>query len=54
MNRDLGVWASEDCALVLIDYQEELLEAMARGLNTEQLLQLRDLCRSLTTESSRP
>ena len=28
MNRDLGVWASEDCALVLIDYQEELLEAI--------------------------
>ena len=20
MNRDLGVWTSEDCALVLIDY----------------------------------
>ena len=28
MNRDLGVWTSEDCALVLIDYQEELLEAI--------------------------
>jgi nicotinamidase-related amidase len=28
MNGDLGVWASEDCALVLIDYQEELLEAI--------------------------
>jgi nicotinamidase-related amidase len=28
MNRDLGVWTSEDSALVLIDYQAELLEAM--------------------------
>ena len=28
MNRDLGVWTSEDCALVLIDYQAELLEAI--------------------------
>ena len=28
MNRDLGVWTSDDCALVLIDYQEELLEAI--------------------------
>jgi len=28
MNRDLGVWTSEDCALVLIDYQAELLDAI--------------------------
>ena len=28
MNRDLGAWTSEDCALVLIDYQPELLEAI--------------------------
>ena len=28
MNRDLGVWTSEDSALVLIDYQAELLEAI--------------------------
>jgi len=28
MNRDLGVWTSEDCALVLIDYQAELLESI--------------------------
>jgi hypothetical protein len=26
---------------------------MARGLSTGQLLQLRDLCQSLTTESTR-
>src|SRR5256885_4749225 len=24
MNRDLGVWTSQDCALVLIDYQREI------------------------------
>ena len=28
MNRDLGVWTYEDCALVLIDYQEEMFEAI--------------------------
>ncbi len=28
-------------------------QRMARGLSNEQLLQLRDLCRSLTTESAR-
>jgi nicotinamidase-related amidase len=28
MNRDLGVWASEDCALVLIDYQNEMFEVI--------------------------
>jgi len=28
MNRDLGVWTYEDCALVLIDYQPEQLEAI--------------------------
>jgi DNA-binding MarR family transcriptional regulator len=29
-------------------------QTMARGLSNEQLLQLRDLCRSLTTEGTRP
>jgi nicotinamidase-related amidase len=28
MNRDLGVWTSEDCALVLIDYQPEQFESI--------------------------
>jgi nicotinamidase-related amidase len=28
MNKDLGVWTSEDCALVLIDYQKEQLESI--------------------------
>ncbi len=28
MNRDLGVWTNEDCALVLIDYQKEMFEVI--------------------------
>ena len=28
MNRDLGVWTYNDFALVLIDYQEEMFEAI--------------------------
>jgi nicotinamidase-related amidase len=28
MNRDLGVWTYEDCALVLIDYQREMFEVI--------------------------
>lgn len=28
MNRDLGVWTNDDCALVLIDYQREMFEVI--------------------------
>ena len=28
MNRELGVWTFEDCALVLIDYQKEMFEVI--------------------------
>ena len=28
MNRDLGVWTYEDCALLLIDYQNEMFEVI--------------------------
>src|ERR1700726_2491173 len=28
MNKDLGVWTHEDCALVLIDYQKEMFEVI--------------------------
>src|SRR3954466_7895098 len=28
MNRDLGVWTRDDCALVLIDYQREMFEVI--------------------------
>src|SRR4051795_3123657 len=28
MNSDLGVWTADDCALVLIDYQNEMFEVI--------------------------
>jgi nicotinamidase-related amidase len=28
MNRDLGVWTNEECALLLIDYQKEMFEVI--------------------------
>ena len=28
MNEELGVWTYEDCALVLIDYQDEMFEVI--------------------------
>ena len=28
MTKDLGVWTAEDCALVLIDYQNEMFEVI--------------------------
>jgi nicotinamidase-related amidase len=28
MNKDLGVWTDQDCALVLIDYQKEMFETI--------------------------
>jgi hypothetical protein len=28
MAKDLGVWTAEDCALVLIDYQNEMFEVI--------------------------
>src|SRR4029077_2504474 len=35
MNGDLGVWTSEECALVLIDYQKEQLESIRTETPTE-------------------
>ena len=35
MNRDLGVWTYEDCALVLIDYQKEMFEVIRSETNAE-------------------
>jgi nicotinamidase-related amidase len=35
MNRDLGVWTSEDCALVLIDYQPEQFESIRSETPTD-------------------
>src|SRR5689334_12979929 len=39
MNRDLGVWTSEECALVLIDYQKEQLESI-RSETPAELIEL--------------
>src|SRR5260370_334232 len=39
MNRDLGVWTSQDCALVLIDYQKEIF-ATIRSATSADLVEL--------------
>src|SRR6478736_2605840 len=39
MNRELGVWTSEDCALVLIDYQNEMFEVI-RSETSADLVEL--------------
>src|ERR1700742_745556 len=39
MNRDLGVWTSEECALVLIDYQNEMFEVI-RSETSADLVEL--------------
>jgi nicotinamidase-related amidase len=39
MNRDLGVWTYGDCALVLIDYQNEMLEVI-RSETSSDLVEL--------------
>ena len=39
MNRDLGVWTYEDCALVLIDYQNEQIEVI-RSETDKDLVEL--------------
>ena len=39
MNRELGVWTNEDCALVLIDYQKEQFESI-RSETPGELIEL--------------
>ena len=39
MNRDLGVWTHEDCALLLIDYQKEQFESI-RSETPAELVEL--------------
>jgi nicotinamidase-related amidase len=39
MNRDLGVWTNQDCALVLIDYQKEQFESI-RSETPAELIEL--------------
>src|SRR3954470_13483185 len=35
MTRDLGVWTADDCALVLIDYQNEMFEVIRSETSAE-------------------
>ena len=35
MTNDLGVWTAEDCALVLIDYQNEMFEVIRSETNAD-------------------
>ena len=35
MNKELGVWTYEDCALVLIDYQNEMFEVIRSETDAE-------------------
>src|SRR5579862_5108405 len=47
MNKDLGVWTYEDCALVLIDYQKEMFEVIRSETDAELVeLHVRLLARS--------
>ena len=39
MTKDLGVWTTEDCALVLIDYQKEMFEVI-RSETSADLVEL--------------
>src|SRR5260370_2916054 len=39
MNKDLGVWTYQDCALVLIDYQKEIFETI-RSETSADLVEL--------------
>ncbi len=39
MNKDLGVWTHDDCALVLIDYQKEMFEVI-RSETSADLVEL--------------
>ena len=40
MNRNLGVWTSQDCALVLIDYQKEMFEVIRSETKADLVEQL--------------
>ena len=37
MTSDLGVWKAEDCALVLIDYQQEMFEVIRSETNADMV-----------------
>ena len=53
MTNDLGVWTGGDCALVLIDYQQEMFEVIrsetsADLVDDEQVVALRAVRREQT------
>ena len=58
MNRDLGVWTSEDCALVLIDYQKEMFDVIPSETSADLVdLNVRLLAKAAptaTNEAERP
>ncbi|HMJ35963.1 MAG TPA: hypothetical protein VK501_18810 [Baekduia sp.] len=35
MNKELGVWTYEDCAVVLIDYQKEMFEVIRSEIDAD-------------------
>jgi nicotinamidase-related amidase len=35
MNKELGVWTSQDCALILIDYQKEMFDSIRSETKSE-------------------
>jgi nicotinamidase-related amidase len=37
MNKDLGVWTADDCALLLIDYQHEMFEVIRSETNADMV-----------------
>jgi nicotinamidase-related amidase len=50
MNRDLGVWTYEDCALVLIDYQKEMFEVIRSETSADLVdLNVRLLAKAATS-----
>src|SRR6202041_1610541 len=49
MNKELGVWTYQDCALVLIDYQKEMFDS----IRSETKAALADLNVRLLTKTAR-
>jgi nicotinamidase-related amidase len=37
MNKDLGVWTADDCALLLVDYQHEMFEVIRSETNADMV-----------------
>ena len=57
MNRDLGIWSYEECALVLIDFQKEMFETIRSetgpdlvDLHVRLLAKNKGLLQAITTD----